>query len=288
MSLDVNLNRWIGDDLMLGRKIGEGGNAEVFEWGNKVIKLAKSNIDKAALQREHHNALTAWKLGLPVARPYEIVEIENRPGLVFERIYGESLMDRLIREIVNADGKSIEHGDAKQIARLLSKIHQLSDDTLPNQNEHLKWQINHVTYLDAKERDLIIEKLDSLPVKNQICHGDPNPHNIFMENGQLVIIDWMDTTNGNPESDLAEFIIMVKFAVLPPDTPKAITETFDSMRVQIVKEFMDEYTLLTGMTYDEVDPWILPIAAQRLNADAISEGEKQLLLTEIRNRLWVS
>ena len=30
------------------------------------------------------------------------------------------------------------------------------------------------------------------------------------------------------------------------------------------------------------DPWIVPIAARKLSADAISEGEKQLLLNEIR------
>lgn len=45
--------------MKIGRKIGEGGNSEVFEWGNnKVIKLAKPNTDITALQREYKNNLT--------------------------------------------------------------------------------------------------------------------------------------------------------------------------------------------------------------------------------------
>ena len=38
----------------IGRKIGEGATAEVFEWedSKKVIKLAKTNIDKEDLHRE--------------------------------------------------------------------------------------------------------------------------------------------------------------------------------------------------------------------------------------------
>lgn len=95
----------------------------------------------------------------------------------------------------------------------------------------------------------------------------------------------MDATNGNPEADLAEYILMIKFAVLPTNTPQNVVMVFDSIRDKIIKMFMDEYTLLTGITYDEVDPWITPIAARKLSADGINQEEKQLLLKEIRLRL---
>lgn len=78
---------------------------------------------------------------------------------------------------------------------------------------------------------------------------------------------------------------MIKFAVLPPNTPHNVVSIFDSIRENIIKSFMDEYTLLTGITYDEVDPWITPIAARKLASDGISQEEKQLLLQEIRLRL---
>lgn len=49
---------------------------------------------------------------------------------------------------------------------------------------------------------------------------------------------------------------------------------------------MDEYTKLSGITYDEVYPWISPVAARKLSADAISEAEKRLLVHVIRHYLF--
>ena len=86
--------------MKVGRKIGEGANSEVFEWGNnnKVIKLAKPNTNKGDLQREYKNNLTVWEMGLSVPQPFEIVEFDHRPGIVFERIYGETLNRTLFQK----------------------------------------------------------------------------------------------------------------------------------------------------------------------------------------------
>lgn len=272
--------------MNIGKKIGEGGNSEVFELENnaKVIKLAKSNTNKTALQREYKNNLTAWKMGLSVPQPFEIVELNNRPGIVFERIYGETLKERLFNNLI-AEPPKIDWDDFRCTARLLCEIHKLSSEEIPQQRDSLKGQILSVDYLTEDEKSAVIGILNSLPIKSRISHGDPNPNNILMRNGDPVMIDWNNATNGNPETDLAEYIIMIKFAVLPPETPKNVLKHFDSIRGTIVKVFMDEYTLLTGTTYDEVDPWIVPIAARKLTADAISDKEKQLLLNEIRLRL---
>lgn len=77
-------------NTFVGKKIGEGACSEVFEWGDgsRIVKVAKPNTDRHAIQSEFHNTLIAWENGLPAPRPYEVVEIEGRPGIVFERIYG--------------------------------------------------------------------------------------------------------------------------------------------------------------------------------------------------------
>ncbi len=273
-----------------GKKIGEGGNSEVFGWenGSKVIKLAKPNTNKIALQREYKNNLIVWEMGLPVPQPFEIVEWDHRSGIVFERIYGESLRDRLFKNLIkhiNGVELKIDLSDVRYTACLLSEVHQLSHEEIPSQRDSLKHQILSVDYLSENEKKMVIGILDSLPTKNKICHGDPNPNNILMSNERLVFIDWNDATSGNPETDVAEFIIMIKFTVLPSNTPQNVVRLFDSLRGTIIKVFMDEYTILTGTTFDEIDPWIVPIAARKLSADAISNEEKKLLLNEIRLRL---
>jgi uncharacterized protein (TIGR02172 family) len=276
--------------MKLGKKIGEGGNSEVFEWENKnrVIKLAKPNTNLSDLEREFKNNQIAWEMGLSVPQPIEIVEFDHRPGIVFERIFGETLKERLFKNLIKhntVDQPKIDWNDVRYTARLLSEIHSLSHDEIPPQRNFLKRQILSVDYLREDEKEKVIGILDSLPIKNQFCHGDPNPNNILMNDGSPVLIDWNNATNGNPETDIAEYIIMIKYAILPPDTPRIVVKHFDSIRETIIKIFMDEYTLLTGTTYDEVDPWIVPIAARKLSADAITEEEKELLVKEIRIRL---
>jgi|SRR5690625_5058926 len=279
----------MGDFMKLGRMIGEGGTSDVYEWGNnKVIKLAKPNTNKTALQREYENNLAVWKLGLSVPQPFAIVECDYRPGIVFERIYGPTLKERLFENMMqemNEDQPKMDWSDIRYIARFLSEIHQLSHQDIPSQRDSLKWQIRSVDYLTEKEKKQVIGVLESLPIKHQICHGDPNPNNILMSNGKLVLIDWNDSTSGNPEADIAEFILMITYTILPLDTPQEVVNFFDSIRETIIQVFMEEYTLVTGTTYDEVDFWIVPIAARKLSADAISEEEKQLLIQEIRSRL---
>lgn len=276
--------------MKIGRKIGEGSNSEIFEYenDNKIIKLAKPNTNKVTIQREFNNSLIVSKVGLPVPKPYQVVEINERPGIVFERIYGVPIKQLLFENLFN-----LLNGNEQQdswdvitsIARILSEVHQISNDELPSQRDSIKYQILRVDYLSNSEKNAVIGMLERLPIDNKICHGDPNPDNILVSNEKLVLIDWNDTTKGNPEADIAEFVIMIKFAILPLDIPQEIVRIFDSLRESIIEVFMDEYTRLTGITYDDIDPWIAPIAARKLSADAISEEEKQLLTNEIRLRL---
>ncbi|QYR19260.1 hypothetical protein KZ483_15040 [Paenibacillus sp. sptzw28] len=48
---------------------------------------------------------------------------------------------------------------------------------------------------------------------------------------------------------------------------------------------MEEYERLSGIGYKDIEPWIAPVAARKLAADAISVEEKNLLVNEIRRRL---
>ncbi|WP_010095633.1 aminoglycoside phosphotransferase family protein [Ornithinibacillus scapharcae] len=277
--------------MKIGKKLGEGANAEVFEWedNTKVIKLAKSNINRTDLEREFNNSLTVWNLGLAVPKPYEMIDYHDRPGIVYERIFGKTLRERFFENLIpqNHVDSNLDWNDARLSARILAKVHNtLSHKEIPSQQrDFLKRQILSVNYLSEFEKEAVLDILNSLPAKDNICHGDANPNNLLFSNEQPILIDWMNASNGNPEADLAEFIIMIRYAILPPETPSNALKLFDSNREKIIAEFMEEYTNLTGTTYNEVDPWIVPIAARKLSTDGIFEDEKLLLVNEIRIRL---
>ena len=85
--------------LILG-KIAEGACSEVFEWedGSKIMKWGKPNTNDDAMKREYEMNCILWDHGLPVAQPYELLKIDGRTGIVFERVYGETVMERFIRK----------------------------------------------------------------------------------------------------------------------------------------------------------------------------------------------
>lgn len=90
----------------------------------------------------------------------------------------------------------------------------------------------------------------------------------------------MNASIGNPEADLAEYMIRIRHGVLPSELPSTVLEFFEPLRESIIHVFMEEYTKLSGITYEDVYPWLVPVAARKLAADAISEEEKSLLVQE--------
>ncbi len=285
-------------DRALGRKIGEGGCAEVFEWGDgsKVIKLAKSNTSVEDLALELRNNQAAWEQGLPVPRSYGLVDVAGRPGAVFERIDGESMMERFIAKLMQPklqdptaghawDWDPAMRTDITRMAELMHKIHQHRVPGLPSQQDEMAHRIRQGDYLDDGEKDTVIKWLKFLPQQDRLCHGDLNPGNIMIRDGEYVVIDWMNATSGTPAADIAEYVVMIRFGLLPPELPESIIAVFDAVREPFIQLFMEAYTRISGMTYVDIEPWIVPIAARKLCTDAISEREKQILVAEIRRRI---
>ncbi|PQP84368.1 aminoglycoside phosphotransferase [Paenibacillus sp. PCH8] len=277
----------------LGNKIGEGGCAEVFEWedGSKIVKLAKPNTITAALEAELHHCRIAWACGLPVPKPYDLVTVEGRSGIVFERIDGETIMKRFVDRAVEQSRMQKpldvmeDFVDARITAQLFHQIHSHSVTHMPSQRENIKHNIVEAQYLSEAEKAAVIAQLDRLPMKQQLCHGDPNPGNILLRDNDAVIIDWNNASTGNPEADLAEYIIMIRYAILPPDLPHEATVVLDATRERSIQVFMEEYEKLSGIGYADIEPWIAPVAARKLIADAISDAEKKMLVNEIRRRI---
>ncbi|MGE6667770.1 aminoglycoside phosphotransferase family protein [Paenibacillus xylanexedens] len=277
----------------LGNKIGEGGCAEVFEWedGSKIVKLAKPNTITAALEAELHHCRIASACGLPVPKPYDLVTVEGRSGIVFERIDGETIMKRFVDRAAEQSriqaplDVGIDFVNARITAQLFHQIHSHAVANMPSQRENIKHNIVEAQYLSEAEKAAVIAQLDQLPMKQQLCHGDPNPGNILLRDHDAVIIDWNNASTGNPEADLAEYIIMIRYAILPPHLPHEATVVLNATREYSIGVFMEEYEKLSGIGYADIEPWIAPVAARKLIADAISDVEKTMLVDEIRRRL---
>jgi len=78
---------------------------------------------------------------------------------------------------------------------------------------------------------------------------------------------------------------MMRHAQLPRGMPQEAVSLFEASRDRSIRLFSSEYQKLTGIGEAEVDPWMAPIAARKLAADAISDAEKDALVAEVRRRL---
>ena len=51
-----------------------------------------------AMRREFDMNCMVWDGGFPVAQPFELLVLDGRPGIVFERVYGETVMKRFMQK----------------------------------------------------------------------------------------------------------------------------------------------------------------------------------------------
>jgi RIO-like serine/threonine protein kinase len=66
---------------VLGKCIGSGKEAEIFEYGDLVVKLYRSTTPKRAAFREASILALVESLGLPVPSVRDVRQFEGRWGL---------------------------------------------------------------------------------------------------------------------------------------------------------------------------------------------------------------
>jgi aminoglycoside phosphotransferase (APT) family kinase protein len=272
-------------DVRLGAKLAEGACAEIYEWGGEgtqIVKVAKPNTNLFALERELRHCHIAHRLGLPVPRPFELVETDGRNGFVLERVPGESILQRFAARVQTPDDDCLMAGVT---ARLLHRIHQQTTDEVPDQRGSLERDIRRSEHLSEGEKDAVMAWLDTLPRRRQLCHGDPNPGNFLLRGDEVVVVDWNNATVGNPEADLAEYVLMLRYASLPEGAPPEMVQLFEASRDRSIRLFIDQYERLSGIGEADIEPWIPVVAARKLAVDGVTESERGQLVDEVRRRL---
>jgi serine/threonine protein kinase len=115
----------------IGKLIGSGGTADVYEWGEKhVIKLYKPHITHSVIENEEFigKILNHTKLAIP--KCIETVKLDDNYGLIYEFVPGKSLAEILVEDM------EVEVS-ANHFAKLHYEIHQKTIDTLPSQYKML-------------------------------------------------------------------------------------------------------------------------------------------------------
>lgn len=245
-------------DEQLGARLAEGATAEIYEWGiEHILKLYRPSYGLRVAQYEARIARLVEAAGLDVPAVGDLIQVEARVGLVYERLNGQTAIS-----VLQANMLRMRYF-AKLMARLQANIHQQQDDTLPAQKDHLHAGIEQGQGLDDRVKDTLLKQLAKLPNDNAICHGDFHMENILINGADVAVIDWIDAVRGHPLGDIARsYVLMIEHRL--DETSLGARLFAWGPRRWFRTIYVNEYFKLSGYTWSDLAPWLPIVAAARL------------------------
>lgn len=254
-------------DIQLTTPIASGRTAEVYAWKDgTILKLYRDWCPPDWAEHEVRIASAVMRAGLPVpAVEEQIVEMEGRRGVVYERLDGASMLDAMKSQ----PWKLFQFADT--LAGLQAEIHRLSLPELPRQRPGLEYAIQHAEHLPADLRPRVLAALEKLPDDTRPCHGDLHPLNILVTSHGPIVIDWMTAACGNPLADVARtsLILTIGVAAARDQVPFHI-RMFSSWYHQ---RYLRRYLTLNPDPDGQLKLWKPIMAAARLNENIVPERE---------------
>ena len=200
--------------IILDKPIAAGRTAEVYAWReSQVLKLYRDWCPPHWVDFEARIGRIVQDAGLPVPAIGDMVEVNGRRGLVYERLEGVSMFSTIVAK----PWTIVRFG--RMMAELHVAMHAIqSPSDLPDQRERLKGAIGRAQSLPDDLRRKTLAVLDTWPDGDRLCHGDLHPDNVLMTSRGPIIIDWMTATRGDPLGDVARTVLLMTVGEPPTGT----------------------------------------------------------------------
>ncbi|SMP68574.1 aminoglycoside phosphotransferase family protein [Anoxynatronum buryatiense] len=235
-----------------GKIIGIGNTATVYELKEgKVLKLFGTGYPLKAVEREFFNAKAIRHMIFAKPHAYEIVFYEEQMGIIYDKVEGESLLDWVIKT-----------GDVEKCAVYMAEIHKSIGrneiSTVPNYKEFLEYHIVKGLPDHLETRKKALQMLEKLGDGNRLCHGDFHPGNLFLSNGQIVVIDFMNLCHGDFLYDVAKTVFLLEYTPVPAGMENK------EIVYQLKKTLADLYLIQMNVTRDMIQDYLSVISTARV------------------------
>ena len=251
--------------MALDKPIALGRTAEIYPWHDDlVLKLFHTWVSEGGVQYEARIARAVHAAGLPVPRAGDIVEVDGRLGLEYERFDGKPM-----GEIMPAKPWLLPRF-ARQLAELHSAMHKTPGVTgIPSQRERLADKIRTAKDLPAPLQEACLQALARMPDGDRLCHGDFHPLNVLLHKGHAAVIDWVDATCGNPLADVARTAVLMQGVENRAAENKASKTAWIEMLAMrwFTRIYLCRYFALLPGGEDEFHRWRPIVAAGRMSED---------------------
>ncbi len=253
--------------------IAQGRTAEIFVWDDDhILKLYLDWCPSNWVEYESRIAHAVHDAGIPTPAAGEIVEVNGRRGLIYERVEGISML----QDLNSHPWTLVKH--ALSLAELQIKIHRQSIPGLPSYKEQLQHAISRTPHLSEVLRDRYLHQLETLPDGESLCHGDFHPGNILITGTGPVVIDWMTACSGCRWADVARTSLLLTIG------PKGAANLVSPLLLFAIRFFhrvyINRYLKTMPDKENELKRWAPVIAAARLNEDIAPERNALLEIVQ--------
>ena len=209
------------------------------------------------------------RLGIAAPEVREVIEVDGKPAIIFERIGGGSLWDLL------RSGAA----DPTTIGRMLAEVHRSVQeaglpDNVPPMIERLCQKLRTAGQLTKDEQEEGCELIAALPRGAALLHGDMHPGNVLMGREGPVVIDWFDASLGHPLADVVRSSILLRpfGAAEPPHLPGATPDVLCTLH----DSYLGHHRPLLEAGLSDLPIWESTMAAARL-AERAQRNDATLL-----------
>lgn len=251
--------------------MGYGLTADVYQWaGHTVLKLFKDNIQDQVIEYEALIHEMVYDKGIRMPKLIEEIQYEGRRGFIYERCNGRTLLFQMMKK-----KWKVRHF-AKVLARAQVEIQRNEAPLLPNLKDRLQRDIHSIKSLAVEDAERLMAYIDILPEGDSICHMDFHPGNVFYDQGITHTIDWVTASRSVPAADIARTYVLVKHSDSIIEGPSWVRALESFWRWLFLRSYLKTIKRETGITFEDVEIWLKPIAIARMS-EGISEKEKEVL-----------
>lgn len=224
----------------------------VYRDGGNVVKVFDKEYSKANVLNEALNQARVEETGLNIPKIQAVTMVDGKWAIVNTYIPGKTL-ETLMKENPDRYGEYLE-----LFVDLQLKVFAQKCPLLNKLKDKMNRKIDE-TGLDATTRYDLHTRLEAMPKHNKVCHGDFNPSNVILRegDGEPFILDWSHATQGNASADVARTYLLFYLAG----------------EKEHAEKYLELFCKKSDTAKQYVQKWIPIVAASQLTKDKKEERE---------------
>jgi len=261
--------------MKVGELLAVGRTADVHAFGtDAVVKVPGPETPGHWAQIEADISTAVHRHGLPTPAVRDVMTIDGRECIVFDRIQGPTMWQRMLEQPTEVEALATE------MVGLQRMIHAAGiPEGVPDLTSRLQSKTSACSAITEGERDEAAHLVAGLPRGAALLHGDLHPGNVLLGPDGPVVIDWFDAAIGHPVADVirSSFLLRLGFE---GGTQQSLPDATRSLLDQTHAAYVHTWRTSIELETNALKQWEPVLALAR-----ISEGHEETApLLELWNR----